>query len=426
MAINLKLILARPVDPGTDAWGRTWFGWDPRRSDLELWEQNRGVWKMRNGAESDESLATLSFDGTIRVVARIRGSERVWDPISGTEMTALEGDVLPPGDPVRDALVGTAVDRYRNPVTYPDTSTAESFIGAPVRDLGGRATYLLTHNPAKWPWDPSDRAAAVRDTRSGVLVRGDWSTGKRTHVEPGDRVFLLQQGDGIRGVVASGHLTSRSFVDTHFDDPGRLANYALLEWDTVLDEQEALLTDDLVRLIPSFGWRPQGSGELLPEPAASELESLWASHVKRPTPNPRQVLGGGQAWLADPAKRKQAEDHGQRILEDHYRSKGWQVQDTRVRNPYDAIATKPGMVLYLEAKATQTMGDRVLVTSGEVTFARDHPGECVMGVVSGIRFDQRGQLDVSSGTLKLHDWSPQDHELEPIQYRWTPSAPPIG
>ena len=69
---------------------------------------------------------------------------------------------------------------------------------------------------------------------------------------------------------------------------------------------------------------------------------------------------------------------------------GWDVEDTHLNAPYDAIARKGSQIQYLEAKGTMSEGDSVLVTSGEVDWARDHPDQCVMGIVSGIRFGAAG------------------------------------
>lgn len=80
--------------------------------------------------------------------------------------------------------------------------------------------------------------------------------------------------------------------------------------------------------------------------------------------------------------------------------------DTRRGNPFDAIATTGESTLYLEAKGTQSSGGHVLVTAGEVAWARTH--QCVIGIVSGVRFQPDGQLDTTSGTLRIYPWSPRE------------------
>ena len=97
---------------------------------------------------------------------------------------------------------------------------------------------------------------------------------------------------------------------------------------------------------------------------------------------------------------------------------GWDVTDTRVGNPYDAVARKNGEVLYLEAKGTETRGQAVLVTRGEVEHARAHPGQCVLGVLSEIRFSPTGQPNEQSGVFRLVPWNPDTGELRVASYEW--------
>lgn len=77
----------------------------------------------------------------------------------------------------------------------------------------------------------------------------------------------------------------------------------------------------------------------------------------------------------------------------------------------------------MEAKGTESDGLTVLVTAGEVAWAEQHPGECVLGVVSGIKFDAAGSLDKNTGSLTEYDWDPKTGVLTARTYAWTPTAP---
>lgn len=130
-----------------------------------------------------------------------------------------------------------------------------------------------------------------------------------------------------------------------------------------------------------------------------------------------------QGRLSEAERRQAVEDLAQQRLMDHYAGLGWDVEDTHLTSPFDAIATKGTAVQYLEAKGSTSDGDSVFVTHGEVEWARSHSGQCVMGVVSGVRFDgSTGKINPSSGTLRLIDWDPSSGALTPIQYRWTPQS----
>lgn len=55
-------------------------------------------------------------------------------------------------------------------------------------------------------------------------------------------------------------------------------------------------------------------------------------------------------------------------------------------------------------------------------WAREHPGECIIGVLSDLRFTDHGEVDPSSGTFRLYEWFPDDDELEARGYDWTPDS----
>ena len=71
-------------------------------------------------------------------------------------------------------------------------------------------------------------------------------------------------------------------------------------------------------------------------------------------------------------------------------------------NPFYAIATKGNRRLYLEAKGTETDGISVEVTAGEVRFACEHPGECVLGPEVGQRLRSRVQRRRRGQALLAH------------------------
>ena len=130
----------------------------------------------------------------------------------------------------------------------------------------------------------------------------------------------------------------------------------------------------------------------------------------------------GQAYLSDTERRLAIEEYAQTMLMQHFERLGWDVEDTHLNAPYDAIARKGSQIQYLEAKGTMSEGDSVLVTSGEVDWARDHPDQCVMGIVSGIRFGAAGAIEQGSGSLRLLDWAPDRGTLTPKQFSWAPGS----
>jgi hypothetical protein len=146
-----------------------------------------------------------------------------------------------------------------------------------------RATMLATWNPGKWRWD--DYADAVQASHAGHILHEPWSTGRRkSGIEPGDRVYLLLQGDGPRGIIGSGTCASSIFQDDHWDDESLddEANWVLVDWDTFVLPEDALDRTVLIDQIPAGnGWRPQASGTVLDAGAAAALEQMWARHVEK-------------------------------------------------------------------------------------------------------------------------------------------------
>jgi hypothetical protein len=284
-------------------------------------------------------------------------------------------------------------------------------------------TFILTWNPSRSNW--IDRDQLAQDTVTAP-VDSDWSTGNRTHgITPGDRAFMLKLGGDPRGIVASGRFTSDVYRAPHWDtSKNGEANYANVRWETVLDVDNPLSVADLLANVPELPWnRIQASGVTLPSTGDRALEQLWANHSGAVTLAAQAGSGPRRSGRqSDAVRRAAVEDHAQAVLEQHYRNDGWNVKDVRYGNPYDAIASKAGRTLYLEAKGTENTGAsiEVEVTQGEVNHAKKHPQQCVMGIVSDIEFDRSGTVQPGSGRLHLYDWDPKAGTLTPTRYRWKP------
>jgi len=283
--------------------------------------------------------------------------------------------------------------------------------------------FVLTYNKQTWDWDTAEhpRAQFVRDTWSKSVVSGRWSTGNRTGgLQPGDTGYLFRQGTGLRGLIGAGQFTSEIYTAPHFTNPRRFAHYADIDWSDVLSDDQVLPLDDARQAATGASWaHMQGSGVLLSEADAAALERLWQRHLVDLGRAGRSASAG---WEQDTARRQAVEDHAQDLLMRYYEDQGYRVHDTRRGHPYDAVAVKQEQTLYLEAKGTTGDGGTVLVTAGEVDFARAHPGQAVIGIVSGVRFDDDGLLDKDSGWLVRHAWNPDDGELVPTAYTWRPGA----
>ncbi|MEV4622416.1 DUF3883 domain-containing protein [Asanoa sp. NPDC049573] len=150
--------------------------------------------------------------------------------------------------------------------------------------------------------------------------------------------------------------------------------------------------------------RPQASGWVLPSAAAVKLEAIWAKHLNLATPPPARSTPR-QGWQMDPARRKKVEDAAQEMLMQHFTNDGWTVQDVRLGNPYDAIATRDGQTLWLEAKGTETNGASIIATRNEVAWARAHLGSRILGILSDVTFRPNGEVDATTGTFQMFTWN---------------------
>ena len=142
------------------------------------------------------------------------------------------------------------------------------------------STYLLTWNPARWPWNDLDEY--IRVIRKNGVYSDRWSCGHSRKIVEGDRVFLIRQGREPRGIVGSGWAASPVFDDQHWDDAkranGQRAWYILVDFDVLLDaDQQSILPrawlnkDDL----SSVHWDTQTSGINIPDEVARRLEVEW-------------------------------------------------------------------------------------------------------------------------------------------------------
>lgn len=296
------------------------------------------------------------------------------------------------------------------------------FASTDARQKSGQRAFLLTWNPDNWNW--GDFGQSVLATEGDGVVGEKWSTGGRTSgIRIGDVVFLLRQGKNGRGIVGSGRATDFTghsepdddiiYTDPHWDGSGASANYVDVIWDRLVESDDRLPIEELEEDFPEQHWTPMGSGTQIKSEVVDALEARWSSHIANVI-----VHGGGQGRVADSDRRKAIEDAAQDWLMQHYRDEGWEVRDTRYAGPYDAVATRNGQTLYLEAKGTQSGGDAVFVTRGEVEHARANPGDCIIGIWSGMRFADDGVVDPRSGETIIMPFEPDNGILSALQYRW--------
>jgi 5-methylcytosine-specific restriction enzyme A len=141
-------------------------------------------------------------------------------------------------------------------------------------------TYLLTWNPAKWPWPELPDCIQEFEATGHRLER--WSCGRNRKIVEGDRVFLLRQGLEPRGIVGSGRVATDVFDDWHWDEAKRAAGQRTwcieVDFDVLLNaEREPILPRAQLNegVLGQMYWDSQSSGILIPDEVAQQLERKW-------------------------------------------------------------------------------------------------------------------------------------------------------
>jgi 5-methylcytosine-specific restriction enzyme A len=154
------------------------------------------------------------------------------------------------------------------------------------------SAYLLTWNPAKFPWRPKEIVALAKQSSSGTPCEFEWSCSRSKKLTRGDRAFLTKLGKEGRGIFASGWITRGSYPVERDSDFG--PEYVDVERDVFLDPRldESLL--DPTILPGNQHWTPESSGISIRPEIRDALELLWAKHLTalKQFPNPRNIPEG--------------------------------------------------------------------------------------------------------------------------------------
>lgn len=147
-------------------------------------------------------------------------------------------------------------------------------------------TYLLTWNPAHFPWEDLDKD--INTIKSEGHLSGNWSCGSTKKIVSTDRVFLIKLGAEPRGIVASGFVISDVYEDEHWDEDKRNAGinalYVKVDFDTILNPDMDIFQREWLTqgIYTKVHWSPQGGGITIPDDVAEQLELDWARFLNKP------------------------------------------------------------------------------------------------------------------------------------------------
>jgi Domain of unknown function (DUF3883) len=135
------------------------------------------------------------------------------------------------------------------------------------------------------------------------------------------------------------------------------------------------------------------------------VEALEKSHAK------------SQGFQLDSKTRKAIEDYAMEAAKKHFKSLGYSVEDHSKNHSYDLLCTKKKERLHAEVKGTVTNGDGIILTSGEVKFARSHKEEMGLFILHSIQVSADGKL--SNGQQKMIvPWDVDEGRLKPVSFMY--------
>jgi len=130
---------------------------------------------------------------------------------------------------------------------------------------------------------------------------------------------------------------------------------------------------------------------------------------------------GGIAPGLTSAQRKAIEDRAMLVAKEALTREHWKWEDTSKGHPYDLLAERGEIKMYVEVKGTTTAGERVVLTRGEVNHHRRNKAESALYVVSGIELGGTKEAPEARGGLlrSLSPWSIDDADLEPLAFEYS-------
>lgn len=98
----------------------------------------------------------------------------------------------------------------------------------------------------------------------------------------GDVVYLLLQGTGSRGIIASGRVISGDLkTENHWHQPGDEVTTVDIHWDTTVLPDEALGTEFLRDKYPRTNWTPRANSTEVAAREEDDLAEEWSTRLIR-------------------------------------------------------------------------------------------------------------------------------------------------
>jgi len=150
----------------------------------------------------------------------------------------------------------------------------------------------------------------------------------------------------------------------------------------------------------------QGAGEVETGTDEAIVDALEKSYAK------------SQGFILDSKLRKALELYAMEEAKRYFESSGYVVKDDSKNHPYDLHCKRGKELLYVEVKGTQTKGEGIILTAGEVEFARCHKGQMALFVLHSIRVLGDGkEFTLAEGQMRrIVPWDVDEGCLKPVSF----------
>ncbi|MBZ4376613.1 protein NO VEIN domain-containing protein [Corallococcus sp. AS-1-6] len=321
--------------------------------------------------------------------------------------------------------------------------------------MGGKFTESYNRFPdgrRAWMFQASDKAgwnfeklfAALPGSEVAVQMCGDRWVGSassrkriREEFQPGDLVFLYQ-AESQKAVVGLARLASHGYAQRWKGVPKGKGTFFDLDWwmRTVPLPYKAFKSDPVLAGMEKARIA-QGTISRVSEAEAKRLLAIIAldagqrAQVEREwrfpaksgglaTPTPKPSKAGGRE--DDPVVRRAIEEHSMRIAQKHYEALGYEVENTASTQPFDLRCRRDAEEVRVEVKGTRSDGGAVELTAAEVKNARGSGWRTDLFIVAKIRVESSATAPAAHGGQfrKIEAWTPNDEDLLPTHFRYTP------
>jgi hypothetical protein len=179
------------------------------------------------------------------------------------------------------------------------------------------STYLLTVSNAWLHKGTLRRDFLLRNAaefeRAATLAPFSWPVRHQADMLPGEIVYLLLQGTGSRGIIASGHIISGALkTERHWNKPWDEVTTVDIQWDTTVLPDEALDTEYLRGACPQTNWIPRAKSTEIASDEVDALAKNWDLYLKHLGYLAQPGLP--KQWKAWDLARKLPDDYGSSVV----------------------------------------------------------------------------------------------------------------